>query len=271
MIAQARHEIDRLEAVFSLHRFDSALARLNRAGKLDEPPVELVELLREALALSHATNGAFDPTVQPLWRLYAEHFSAPDPTPTGPASELVAQMRARVDFRAVESGPEQISLLRPGMALTLNGIAQGYATDRVANLFRTEGVPNLLVDLGETRSWGISPHDRAWTVGIRDPRHAAGIIASVTLDDEALATSGGYGTPFEPSGRFHHLFDPATGYPADRYASVSVIAKRATLADGLSTACAALPRGAIREVLGAFGAREAILCAPDGSIERLAA
>ena len=271
LIVLARHEIERLEVIFSLYRPDSALVRLNRAGILDRPPDDLVTLLNDALHLARTTNGAFDPTVQPLWRLYAEHFAAPNPDPGGPAPELVAQARALVDFRAVEVAPERISLSRPGAALTLNGIAQGFATDRVADLFRREGVPNLLVDLGETRSWGRSPHERAWTVGIRDPRDTTGTIATVTLDDEAIATSGGYGTLFESSGRFHHLFDPATGRPANRYASVSVIAKRATLADGLSTACAALPRDEISKALGASGVREAILCAPDGTAERLLA
>ncbi len=247
LIMEVRDEIERLESIFSLYRPDSALARLNCRGRLDEPPIELVELLNEALAISEATEGAFDPTIQPL---YAEHFSTPNPEPSGPPADRVAAARALADFRAVEVAPRRIGFRCPGMALTLNGIAQGFATDRVAALLRRAGVGNLLVDLGETGAHGRSPRGRAWTVGIRDPFDPTGTIATVTLNDEAVATSGGYGTLFEPSGRFHHLLDPATGHSANHHASASVVATRATLADGLSTACAVMPPDSIAGARG---------------------
>src|SRR5690606_33904156 len=123
--------IARLERIFSLYRADSDLCRLNRDGRHDAPPLELVELLSLAASVSAASGGAFDVTVQPLWLRYAEHFAAVDADPAGPALD---DLLALVDWRGVSVDAGRVALARPGMAITLNGIAQGYITDRVADL-----------------------------------------------------------------------------------------------------------------------------------------
>src|SRR5690606_13900617 len=94
-------ELVRLERIFSLYRADSALSRLNAAGTLDAPPLELVELLGRAAAASDATGGAFDVTVQPLWRRYADHFAVPDADPAGPPIDDVLPL---VDWRGISVG-----------------------------------------------------------------------------------------------------------------------------------------------------------------------
>ncbi len=169
-LAEAVAELRRLEAIFSLYRADSALSRLNRDGALDAPPLELVRLLGEARSVSVLTEGAFDVTVQPLWELYARHFTEPSADPAGPDARAVAEARSRVDFRAIETQPDRIAYRRPGMAVTLNGIAQGYITDRVADLLRARGLRHVLVDLGEIRGLGRHPQGRAWIAGIKDPQ-----------------------------------------------------------------------------------------------------
>ena len=89
MIARCVAEVDRLESIFSLYRPGSALSRLNAAGVLEQPPIELVELLSFALSLAHASGGAFDPSVQPLLRLYFDHFARPGASPQGPPSAII--------------------------------------------------------------------------------------------------------------------------------------------------------------------------------------
>ena len=84
LIDRCLTEVARLERVFSLYREDSALSHLNRTGGIDGPPLELVELMGEAEGFSRLTAGAFDATVQPLWDLYADHFSKPDADPLAP-------------------------------------------------------------------------------------------------------------------------------------------------------------------------------------------
>jgi len=240
MIARCMAEVERLESVFSLYRADSALSRLNATGRLDDPPAELVELLSFGLSLAHASDGAFDPSVQPLLRLYLEHFSRPGASPHGPSARAIAQARRRVGFADVEAGLDRIRLGRPGAAITLNGVAQGFITDRVAELLQANGFGNVLIDLGEGRALGRRPDGGAWRAAVADPAAPDRMLFELPLGSgrgqhPALATSGGYGTRFGPDPLVHHLLDPRTGRSANHHASVSVAARRATLADGLST------------------------------------
>lgn len=261
-------EIARLEAEFSLFRADSALNRLNRSGRLDHPGHDFRRLLAEALDFARRTEGAFDPTVQPLWELYAEHFArAPDPA-RPPPPESVAATRALVDWRRVHLAPDEIALA-PGTRLTLNGIAQGYITDRIADLLRALGFARVLIDLGEARALGTNPEGAPWPVGIAE-RSGGPALFRIPIEDSALAVSAPAGTVFEPSGRFHHLFDPASGAPASSWRLVAVKAKDATTADALSTALAVAPPERARAILRAHPGAEAWGMDAGSEVHRLA-
>lgn len=223
--ARAMAEIARLEDIFSLYREGSALMRLNAAGTLDTPPFELLECLSLAGAVHAASDGRFDPTVQPLWALHAAAaIAGQEVTP-----EALAAARAQVGWGRVTLDPARITLA-PGMALTLNGIAQGYIADRVAALLEAEGLGNLLIDTGEFRALGSHPQGGAWPV-----RLAQG--GTVALRGRALATSAPLGTTFDQAGRMGHILDPRSGRPvAGVWQAVSVSAPTAALADALSTA-----------------------------------
>jgi len=184
------------------------------------------------------------------------------------AGAAVGHVLARQGFDAVAFDPGRIRFLRPGMALTLNGIAQGYITDRVAELLRARGVVHTLVDMGETRALDGHPAGRPWAVGLEDPRAQNGLLQEVALDNQAIATSGGYGTQFDAAGRFNHIFDPATGGCASRYLSVSVVAPSATVADALSTAFSLMPMDRAAGALRDTGATDAYFVPPDGRVIR---
>lgn len=265
LIAAVTAEVRRLEKIFSLFLPGSALSRLNRDGVLTEPPADMVVLMARARDMGEITGGAFDMTVQPLWRLYADHFGQPGADPAGPAAAEIDKARGLVDFRRVEIDAARIALSRTGMAVTLNGIAQGYITDKVTDLLRRDGVDNVLVNMGETRAVGNHPDGRPWRAGVRDPENADREIETLDLTNMALATSGGYGSPFDPSGRHHHLFDPESGGSANRYRSVSVVAPSATVADGLSTALSSMSLASVSECLSAAGGAKALLVLPDGA------
>lgn len=258
-------EVARLEQVFSLYRADSELSRLNREGNLIGPSFDLVRVLAESQRFGAATGGAFDVTVQPLWILYAEHFRRPNADPSGPSTAAIASARALVGYRDIVVEPERIAFKRRGMAVTLNGIAQGYITDRVSELLQANGLKHVLVDLDEIRALGARANGTPWPVGIEDPRQLGRAIKTVELSDRAMATSGGYGTQFDVAGNFNHIFDPATGRCAVRYLSVSVIAPLATTADALSTAFSTMPLERIRAALAGFDATRAIVVQRDGS------
>ncbi len=262
LIKRAVDEVHRLEMVFSLYRADSALSRLNARGGLDNPPLDLVRLLGQARNVSEQTGGAFDVTVQPLWELYSRHYRTPQAAELAQAA--IDRALDRVGYEALKIDGARIAFARPGMAATLNGIAQGYITDRVAELLRAEGLDNVLIDLGEIRGLGGHPDGRPWTVGIKDPTAPGTIGKTFPLNNRAVATSGGYGLTFDAAGRHSHVFDPRTGLSPLRYASVSVFAPQATLADALSTALMNLERVEITRVLAAHKDTGALLLDANG-------
>jgi FAD:protein FMN transferase len=271
IIADAVAEVERGERLFSLYREDSALSQLNRAGRLDAPPLELVALLAECRQWSETTGGAFDTTVQPLWRLYAEHFATADADPAGPVAQAIAEARSRVDWRAVRVTPGEITFRQAGMAVTLNGIAQGAITDRVAERLRDGGIERVLIDLGEARALGGHPDGAPWRIGLEDPQISGTVAATVGLEQGALATSAGGATRFTPDGRHHHLFDPASGRSAGVVTSVSVTAPRATTADALSTALAVMTPSRARPLVASLDGVGARLTSTNGSVETLGA
>jgi FAD:protein FMN transferase len=276
-------ELARFEAIFGLARAESEISQLNAAGSLARPSTELRALLEEGRRFSVLSAGAFDVSVQPLWRLYEAHFwSGRSNGDEARGDDVLARAhdvaQALVDYRQIEIGAGRIAFARPGMAVTLNSLAQGYITDAAADLLRNEGFETAFVDLGEIRAIGHHPDGRAWRVGIRDGRPAAsanaadpaqagapGLAPSVELADTAMAVSGGYGTTFEPSGRYHHIFDPTTGDSARALIDAAVIGPRATIANGLSTALCVAGEARAAALLAACPGYRAILTRPDGT------
>ncbi|WP_193175320.1 FAD:protein FMN transferase [Oricola nitratireducens] len=239
-------EIDRLESIFSLYRADSAVRTLNERGRLEHPPSELLEVLSLCGALAAITDGAFDPTVQPVWRLYSECMRRG----REPSFAELAQACRSVGWSNVAYGPDEIGFEQPGMAITLNGIAQGYITDRIAEMLRAEGLSNLLIDMGEIAAAGEHGDGSPWQAGIADTKGR--IVRRIQLRNRALATSAPSGTVLDPAGRVGHIFDPRTGIVAKRWNLISVSAPTAAIADGLSTGFCALSRPEIGAVLESY-------------------
>lgn len=229
LLARIEAELRRLEAQFSLYRADSALSRLNRDGDLSAPSPEMLELLSLARSVHHRTAGLFDPTVQPLFALHARHFAAG----SLPDGAEIAAARALIGLARVEISPVRIALPEPGMALTLNGIAQGFVTDRIAGLLRQEGLRDLLVDIGEIRAMGVRPDGDGWHVGLSDGTW-------LKLRDHAIASSCLTGTMVNPAAGIGHIFNPLGEDPAARVpaSTVNVLHRSAAVADAFSTAAA---------------------------------
>jgi thiamine biosynthesis lipoprotein len=253
LIAASLAEVERLERIMSLYRPDSALSRLNRDGTLENPPFDLVRVLSESRRYGAISGGAFDVTVQPLWDLYADHFSRPDASPDGPAADDIAAAVARVGQDALDVDPSRLRFSQPGMGVTLNGIGQGYITDRVVELLRADGIEHALVDMGKTRAIGGHPAGGPWSVGLEDPRAPGTIAERIPLIDRAVATAGGYGTLFDEAGRFNHIFEPWSGRTSWRWLSVSVEAATATESNALSNAFAVMPAEATAPIVRALG------------------
>ena len=231
-IAAAFDELALVERLMSIYRPDSELSRLNEGGELRNPHPHFVAVLRAAQQTSRDSRGAFDVSVQPLW----EVFAAAQKQDRLPAANEIAAARELVDWRQIETADDCVRLLHPGMRLTLNGIAQGFATDRVLSALQDHGIEHALINAGELNSLGQSERGGAWRVGIQHPRQSDAFIALADLDGRALATSGDYNTRFSADGHHNHILDPRSGYSPTEVASASVLAPTAVQADALSTA-----------------------------------
>jgi FAD:protein FMN transferase len=157
------------------------------------------------------------------------------------------------------------------MGLTLNSGAQGYITDRVAEVLRRQGFDRMLVDMGEPRALATKPDGSAWRVGIANPAAPDQIITTLELVDQSVSTSGGYGTLFDDAGAFTHILDPRSGRTAPAMLGVSVVAPAAAVADGLSTALLLAPADRRQAILKAAGGQRAIFVTPEGVAAEVAA
>jgi len=192
----------------------------------------MVNIFNLSKKYSEMTNGAFDVTVQPLWNIYNKSF-----TDLGkpPSNTQISNALKLVDWKSIKVEKTKISYAIEGMSSTLNGIAQGYITDKIAESLINSGISNTLVQLGEYRGIGDHPEGRPWRLLISNPEHTNS-IGEVEFTDAAVATSAGLGTPFDLSGKYHHIFNPESGYNDNEYLQVSVISKTAAEADALATA-----------------------------------
>jgi len=229
LIEQVVAEVDRLEGIFSLQRRDSALSRLNRDGRLARPPLELLSVLETATLFAQLSDGAFDVTVQPLWYLHAEAAARG----AVPDQGSVERSLARVGWRWLELDRGVLAFRRAGMAATLNGIAQGYITDRVTDLLRDACVEEVLVDLGELRAGGAGQPGRSWRL--------ATAFGPVQLADRALAVSSARPADCCLPGGSPNLISPTSGMPVLDGRTVVVTAPSAMLADAAATALATSP------------------------------
>ncbi|WP_420583488.1 FAD:protein FMN transferase [Ruegeria sp.] len=245
IFASVEAELDRLEAIFSLYRPESELSRLNASGLLKHPSPELLSLLSLCDVLHDVSEGAFDPTIQPLWSALVNG--------TGELGLQTAQ--EAVGWQKVSVTRDEIRLPIPGVAaVTLNGIAQGEITDRIANLLRSFGLQNVLVNMGEIAGLGNRTDGAAWQVGLAGPNDV--MLSRIELHNRAVATSvPGAMLLMNGSG---HIFDPRSRLVF--HDAISVSAPTAAMADGLSTSLCVTPSERVDLVLSQF---------PDASLELL--
>lgn len=266
-LAAVLAEVERLESEFSLFVHGSAIDRLNRSGRLDAPSLDMLRILRLSRRVAEITGGAFDPSIQPLWRVVADHFATRS-TADGRGFEFrIAEARQRVGLRRIGISPRSIRL-DDGMALTFNGIAQGYITDRAAGILRQHGFGNVLIDLGEIAAIGRRADGAPWSVGIRDPWDPVGLAHRIPMADTAAATSAPYGLTFDEAGRWSHLLSPDGKPVAKAAASVTVIHPSAAVADAFSTALAVMPATRARMLAAGLRGIETVLVGPEGKVER---
>jgi thiamine biosynthesis lipoprotein len=246
----------------------SELSDINRNAGIRPVKVspDTLDVIEKAVYVSQKSGGAFDATVGPETSLWDFHKK------TKPSDEQIRKNLHLVNYRniIVDKEKSTVFLREKGMLLDLGGIAKGYAADlAVADLKRNGITAGIVANAGDIRVFGRKPDGSPWNVGIENPRHESDsdeIIAKVKLADRAISTSGDYQRYFILDGkRYHHLIDPATGYPAYGCRSVSVITDRGVFTDAFSTAVFVLGPEKGMKLVREMG-MDAVIVKSDGTI-----
>ncbi len=236
-VEEAFAEIERIEESTTRYSPHSGVARINTRLPGEEMlyiDLDVSQVIARSQYISQASGGAFDVTVAPLVDLWTfEEGAAP------PAASDIEQALARVGYEVIRLHPTSGDMTLPlDVQIDLDGIAKGYAVDKAHRYLRTSGAfTGAILDAGgDLRFLGESPDGGPWTVGIKHPREE-GLLGVVAVDGGSVATSGDYQHYFEIDGaRYHHILDPATGYPARGLLSVTVLTERCMDADAYATA-----------------------------------
>ena len=199
-------------------------------GDFSSPPV--LELFRTARRVYRDSDGYFDITVGPLSELWG--FSTK--TYRIPLPEEVKKALAFVGLEKIKEQRDRLSV-QPGMKLDWGGIAKGWGVDLAARALREIGIARGFINCGgDLYCWGENPENKAWKIGIKHPRQQ-GYMGIISVSGLAVATSGDYQRYFESGGaRYHHIFNPKTGYPAQGKQSVTIVGPETVYCDALSTA-----------------------------------
>lgn len=251
---------------------ESELSALNKSGALGGG--ETADLIDAALTVSEATHGAFDPTLAPVldaWGFTGEAHRVP--TEDELAALLARTGADKVTLTRGADGKIERVTLADGAQLDLGGIAKGYAGDVVRSIFEQNGISSAMIDLGgDVCAMGAKPNGSNWRIAVKDPADTGRFLGVLELHDSFVVTSGVYERYFEENGvRYHHIVDPATGYPAESgLTSVTVVCENGAWADALSTAAFVLGTDgalALRETLAdKLSALEYIFVTTDGRV-----
>lgn len=234
-VRRAEEEIERLDSLLSTGDQNSEIYQINQngGGILSEDIAYLVE---RSLDLYQSTNGAFDIAIYPVmkaWGFTDDNFRVPE-------EEELQELLTLTDVNDIsyDSRTKEISFQKEGMQIDLGGIAKGYTSARIMDIYRECGIKSGLVNLGgNVQALGTKTDGSKWRVAVQNPQDTDQYIGVLSIQDKAVITSGGYERYFEQDGKtYHHIIDPKTGYPAENgLISVSIVTADGTLADGLST------------------------------------
>lgn len=233
-VEKAVEELLRLDKMFSTGEENSEISMLNRQGE-GEVSEETLTVLEEGMRLYKETGGLFDMTIYPLMQLWGftnKEYHVPSEEELEKVLPLIGGERIQITGNHVTLGEDQ--------QIDLGGIAKGYASARLMEIYKECGVTGGMVSLGgNVQALGTKPDGKKWKIGIQDPEGENGQIAAVLeIQDLAVITAGGYERYFEEDGNTYiHIMNPKTGYPADGdLASVTVVSAQGMAADALSTA-----------------------------------
>ncbi len=234
----ASHKLYELDQMLSVTNENSQISRLN-SRETDAATGDASRILRRSLELSDLTGGAFDLTIYPVvkaWGFTTGEYRVP-------SEEEIASLLPHVGSQLVSlSGSDDhatVTFSDPETELDVGGIAKGYASDLIYEIFREHDVTSAIVTLGgNVIAYEEKIDGSPWKVAIEDPFGTGSYAGVISVRDRFVITSGGYQRYFDQDGtRYIHIMDPSTGYPVDLdLASVTIVSSDGAAADALSTA-----------------------------------
>jgi thiamine biosynthesis lipoprotein len=233
-MGEAFQEIDRLTRL--MNRFDQATAvgLLNSEGFLKEVPPEVAEVVSSALDYYRRSDGNFDISVKPVVDLFRKTFADGNSTP--PTDKELKKVLGLVGSDKIELQGRVIRFRKPGMGITLDGIAKGFIVDRASEILAKYEVKDHLINAGgDIRTMGSPGEKKQWTIAIQDPQKKQHYPDTVHMSAGAIATSGNYEVYFDREKMFHHIVNPMTGLSPELSTSVSIMAPTTMDADAMST------------------------------------
>ena len=234
-VDKAVEKINRLEKVLSAERKESDIYKLNMTG-VETLSKDAKDIVSEALDINRETKGAFDISIYPLmvkWGFTTQKYNVPSESDIFKLLKNVDSTKIKFDEK---NGKIELS---QNMKIDLGGIAKGYTSSCVMQIFKECGVTSGLVSLGgNVQVLGSKTDGTNWQIAIENPDKSKDYIGVVSVKNKAVITSGGYERYFEKNGKtYHHILNPKTGYPAESgLKSVTIVSSNGTLADALSTA-----------------------------------
>ncbi len=258
-------EFFRIDALFSEWRAQTPISRLNAAaGKPVALPPEVARVLRIGVTIAKLTHGAFDPTFKTyagVWALKATDFRPP-------SAEQLAPLRRAAGYQQIHFQGDVARLGHRETRIGMGGIAKGHAVDRAVKLLKKQGLKTFCLRVGgELYCAGEKAPGLPWTVGIQDPRDPSKLVGSLPLRDAAFTTSGDYERFAMVGGvRYHHILDMATGRPARRSRSATVLSRSPTEADAFSTAFFVMGPAAALELVETMPGAEAAFVDAQGKL-----
>ncbi len=251
IIEEIKKVIFNFDNIFNLQNNSSEIVKLNKYKTLENPSTHLIEAIGNSQIISSQTDGVFDITVQPLWDYYYKHFIINSNLTSPDKNEISRIKRDLVSWKNVILKDNRI-ILKNNASITLNGIAQGYITDKIVEILKQNSIKNSLVDFGENYALGKYLNQRPWKILLQGPEN---INKIVNLSNKAVATSSGTGTAFEESLKYHHIFNPKTGFSANNFKAVSIISNKAWLSDALSTSSLIMKKDKIKKICNNLNAQ----------------
>ena len=229
-VNKAAQEIKRLATLLTHYPGGTDIYNLNKAGYLESPSSEVLDVLRASTGKSEFSEGAFDATVKPALDLL-NGYLAGQPFPTDAQFEAAQSL---INYEEVNIEDKYVSLTKPGAGVTLDGIATGYIVDSAVASLRSSGIHSALVNVGGTLATIGSRRDGSpWEVGVSDPLDPIKTMATLHVRDLAVATSGDYEDFYTPDKKYYQIIDPSTARSPLFSHSATVVAPTALQADPL--------------------------------------